>query len=325
MYAYYAETKLTVGREEHEDLLLHEVLLCIRGLCTTQSGSDELRDVAPSLLPALIKMVFDQERKGPSEFKTREIIFNLICRYNRLACVTTLTATVMHLKSASQDKKQDRVKEILGYLCDPLPTEEDAPPDFVLDMQTPRPYRIWHKEISNVTKEVFWIFMHHRNEIVVEEVSGDMDEDTFSERHFPHDRPPVPAAAWVGSVEWEATNYIAAHLNLVNGLIASLTERADRNTLRTHLRESGFERLMGGTLRLSKEKFYGVVHDALRTWVTAAAEDGRDTSLVRKGPFCSEQFASNPSCVGVAYLPELDLPSANFGGSRAVTNEGEWI
>ena len=41
---------------------------------------------------------------------------------------------------------------------------------------------------------------------------------------------------------------------------------------------------IGGSLRLCKEKFYGSVHDGLRTWVAAAADDGWDVRDVRYGP-----------------------------------------
>lgn len=66
-------------REEHEDLLLHEVLLCMRGLCTTERALIELSEVRSSLFPELLKMLFDEEKKGPSEYNTRGIIVSLLC------------------------------------------------------------------------------------------------------------------------------------------------------------------------------------------------------------------------------------------------------
>lgn len=41
---------------------------------------------------------------------------------------------------------------------------------------------------------------------------------------------------------------------------------------------------MGSVLRTCKEKFYSGVHDGLRAWVAAAAEDGWETRFVREGP-----------------------------------------
>ena len=106
----------------------------------------------------------------------------------------------------------------------------------------------------------------------------------YLSRHFPKTRPPVPAAPYIGGVEWDATNYIAGHLDLLNGLIASLPTAQDRNEVRGELRASGFEKCMGISLRTCKEKFYGAVHDCLRTWITAAAEDGWAIDDVRFGP-----------------------------------------
>ena len=168
-------------------------------------------------------------------------------------------------------------------------------------MHQSRPYRVWCKEIVNVTKEVFWIFLHHNNVIPldqntssadasnqcrdpVEEQNASEETESYASRHFPKTRAPVPAAPYIGGVEWDATNYIAGHLDLINGLIASLPTSQDRNGLRSELRASGFEKCMGASLRTCKEKFYGAVHDCLRTWITAAAEDGWAIEDVRFGP-----------------------------------------
>lgn len=73
-------------REEHEDQLLHEGLLCLKGLCTTERAMAELEKVADELFPALLGMVFDDEKRGPAEYTTRTIIVNILCRSNLLAC-----------------------------------------------------------------------------------------------------------------------------------------------------------------------------------------------------------------------------------------------
>lgn len=68
-------------REEHEDALLHEALLCLKGLCTTDLALQKLCEVESTLFPALLAMLFDKERKGPSEFNTRGIIVNMLCKF----------------------------------------------------------------------------------------------------------------------------------------------------------------------------------------------------------------------------------------------------
>jgi hypothetical protein len=66
-------------REEHEDQLLHETLLCLKGLCTTDKAMHELDKVANELFPALLGMLFDEEKKGPAEYATRTVIVNVLC------------------------------------------------------------------------------------------------------------------------------------------------------------------------------------------------------------------------------------------------------
>ncbi|KHJ30329.1 putative gtpase binding protein rid1 [Erysiphe necator] len=286
-------------REEHEDALLHEVLLCLKGLSTTELALKCLDKIQATLFPSLLSMLFDAEKKGPSEFTTRNIITSLLFTY---------------LKTASNSEREKRAKIVLSYLRDPEPCESQRPIGFVLEMRRPRPYRVWCKEVVNVTKEVFWIFLHNLNVITLPETThaekdftneinnttttatatatatthGSFELSTpsysYMTKHFPQERAPIPAAPYVGGVEWDATNYLASHLDLINGILASLSSPEERNKLREQMLVSGWEKCMGGTLRLCKEKFYGNVHAGLTCWVAAASEDGWNTSFVRCGP-----------------------------------------
>lgn len=266
--------------EDHEDTLLHEALLCLKALCTTSAALSHLTRIEGELFPALLKMLFDEEKKGPSEFTTRSIIINLL--FTQLSAV------------CPDETPSKRAERLLSYLRDPSPEEERQPVSFIANIYQNRPYRVWCKEVTNVTKEVFWIFLHHLNVIPLPKADPKSDDPfvekrtadprPYHQRHFPPPRPPVPAAPYVGGVEWDATNYLAAHLDLLNGLIASLPTVEARNQLRAELRASGFEKVMGGSLRTCKEKFYSSVHECLRTWVAAAAEDGWAYTPVREGP-----------------------------------------
>lgn len=308
-----------INREEHEDNLLHETLLCLKALCTTSVALQRLTAVESELFPALLSMLFDKEKKGPSEFTTRGIIINLI--------FTQLSTAV------STEDAAARSRRILSYLTDP--PEENQPLSFIANIYQSRPYRVWCKEISNVTKEVFWIFLHHLNVIPV--VESDKSTGPYRERHFPAPRPPVPAAPYVGGVEWDATNYLSAHIDLLNGLIAALPTPEDRNHLRDELRASGFEKVMGGTLRTCKEKFYSSVHDCLRTWVSAAVEDEWPHLPVREGPPSQESRSPPKSPLksprkGVLddKPPKLDLaidlpPSGAKAGPQPSDPIGNWL
>ncbi|KAI5922793.1 armadillo-type protein [Camillea tinctor] len=302
-------------REEHEDALLHENLLCLKALCTTALALQYLHSIQATLFPALLHMVFDPEKKGPSEFTTRNIITSVLFTY---------------IQSASPQDRPVRARTILNHLRDPEPDETKRPLDFVMGMRRERPYRVWCKEATSVTKEVFWIFLHHLNVVHLpqntssnqqpKEGAGSSDSSStnptapapadslsYMQAHFPQERPPVPAAPYVGGVEWDATNYLASHLDLLNAILACTPTAEERNALRGLMRISGWERCMGGSLRLCKEKFYPCVHDGLRTWVAAAVEDGWDARDVRYGP-----------------PPEPRSPAkrpANGGGGGAANNK----
>lgn len=227
---------------------------------------------------------------------------------------------------------------ILAYLADPQKPEDAQPVSFVLSMRQSRPYKVWCTEVSNVTKEVFWIFLHHLNVIPLPKKES-MNTDgttqtradgvttpgqTYAERFFPGDRPPVPAAPYIGGVEWDATTYMTSHLDLVNGLIASLLTREDRNQLRSELKTSGWEKMMGGTMRTCKEKFYCGVHSGLQNWIAAAEADGWDIDYVRYGPSKEEMAASSPKKspkkaepppqIG---LPIIQMPKLTLGLDRS--------
>ncbi|KPI43641.1 GTPase-binding protein rid1 [Cyphellophora attinorum] len=246
-------------REEHEDNLLHETLLCLKALCTTDLAMERFSQIEDEFFPCILAMLFDPEKKGPSEYTTRGVIISL------------LFAHLSAARSQLSGHLEARARKILKYLQDPVPDQSKETLEFVSQMHTSRPYRVWQKEVSNVTKEVFWIFLHHLN--VVPVLQNSNLELTYAEAHFPAPRPPHPAAPYVGGVEWDATQYLANHLDLMNGLIASVTSVEGRNELRDALKQSGFEKVMGGSLRTCKEKFYGGVHDGLKVWVRAAKVD----------------------------------------------------
>ena len=256
-------------------------------------------------------MLFDEEKKGPSEFITRSIIISLLFTY---------------LSTAPSHDLVSRAHTLLSYLRDPSKPEEAQPPGFIASMHHPRPYRVWCKEVVNVTKEVFWIFLHHLNIIPYPPEEGSDDPyANYTTTHFPRDRPPVPAAPYVGGVEWEATNYLAAHLDLLNGLIASLPSREERNALRQELKDSGFEKCMGGSLRTCKEKFYGSVHAGLTTWVGAAREDGWDVVFVREGPK-REEVRISPKKGKVEKAPRIEMPKFDLGGGTGRNvDDGDWL
>lgn len=306
---YYRIAKIE-WREEHEDNLLHETLLCLKGLCTTSLALQRLEQLESEFFPALLSMLFDPERKGPSEFATRAVIVSLL---------------FAHLSSAARSDSvaaQNRAQTILGFLRDPAPEEGKQPLDFVSQMHISRPYRVWCKEVVNVTKEVFWIFLHHLNVVPILEADESVG---YKQAHYPALRPPHPAAPYVGGVEWEATQYLATHLDLLNGIIAMTSSQGERNQLREELKQSGFEKIMGGSLRTCKEKFYGGVHDGLKCWVSAAKADGWFVEDVRAGPPRDNTSPrKSPSKKSADEAPKIAL-EVNMDDVRLPKVDDDWI
>ena len=299
-------------REEHEDSLLHETLLCLKALFTTSAALKQLEKVQKRLYPTLLNMLFDEERKGPSDFSTRNTIISLLLTY---------------LTSSPQSSLPSRARTLLSYLRDPSKPEEKRPPTFIATIYQSRPFRVWNNEIANVTKEVFWIFMHHFN-IMPVPPRDEKPGTSFVNMHFPRERPPVAAAPYIGGVEWEATSYLATHLDLLNAITASLPTVEERNELRKELRDSGFERCMGGHLRVCKEKFYGHVHAGLITWIGAANEDGWPYEDVRQGPPRDERKSPrktpSPKKKHVDKAPVLDMPKLDLG-VRIGKSDDAWL
>lgn len=286
-------------REDHEDTLLHELLRCLKGLCTTATALKQLKEISSTLYPALLAMLFDEEHKGPSEFTTRELIIEII---------------FTHISMASEAELESRATQLLKYLKDPVKEKESSTVPFILQMHQPRPYQVWCKEMTNVTKEVFWIFIHHLNVIPIPPAST--DGKSYAKTHFPGQRAIVPAAPYVGGVEWDATNYLATHIDLLNGLIASMPTREARNTLRQEFKVSGFEKLMGH-LRACNPKYYGAVHDSIKVWIGAALEDDWDVKPVRMGPGDGKSAVSSPVKQSpkkkAEPAPQIQAPKLDFG------------
>ena len=258
-------------------------------------------------------MLFDKERKGPSEFTTRGIIISLLFTY---------------LSTSPPDCMEVRAQTILSYLRDPSKPEDAQPPGFITSIYQPRPYRTWCNETVSVTKEVFWIFLHHMN--IVPYPSDLNEAASYATRHFPGERPPVPAAPYIGGVEWDATNYLATHMDLLNGLVASLQTVEERNALRRELKDSGFEKCMGASLRTCKVKFYGAVHAGLTTWIGAAREDGWDVKTVKECP-PQEGTVRTPSPRKRKHEepPKLDMPKLDLGvagaGKKSAFDDAGWL
>jgi len=225
------------------------------------------------------------------------------------------------LAAAEPAEHVSRTRSLLLHLSDPKGVADEKPLEFITQMHQARPYTLWCKEVNNVSKEVFWIFMHHSNVITAADVLE--DHRPYHKRHFPSAHAPMAAAPHSGSVECDATKYISAHMDLMNALIALLPTREERNTFRNELKVSGFERMMGSRLRLCRDKYYAVVHESIATWIAAAGEDGWPTANVSRGPPQADNGATSTS--GGSGAPKLELPKLDLGIDHGKKEDDAWL
>ncbi len=239
-------------RDDDDDCLLSDLLGCLKSLCTSDRGLLALGSVATEILPTLVDFLFSE--KGPAEFSTRQSIM----------CILDA-----HLEG-DFGLRHTRAEQILSYLADPLKPLSERHPDFMEAAYTPRPYKRWVAELERVCRDVFWIFLHSSNMIDV------LDSEQLSKMNR---GAPVVPQGFVGGVEWEATHYMASYIRLINSILASLHE-SERRLLRTEMKRSQFETIMGQKLRKASTKFYGHLHEELTIWVSNAAHDRWNVSSI---------------------------------------------
>ncbi|BFZ60573.1 hypothetical protein YB2330_001612 [Saitoella coloradoensis] len=266
--------------EQHDDQLLHEVLLCLKALCTVQRAVGLLLSASKTLIPKLTDFLFS--KKQPAEYEDRRVIIELI--------------TTFLLSHATLDSRHSAARTLLSHLSDP-PTPSSKIPLFLEAAHTPRPFKHrWCQEMGAVTRDVFWVWSHSSNIIQPTPLEPsiwtnlDYQDRTLAEKEA-KTAAELPSG-FVGSPEEGACSYMAAMVRLLNLLIASYAEprvsaaeqRMQRHGLRIQLRDSGMEKIMGSALRRANAKYYKGLHAGLSHWVAMAWLDEWSASTVSHGP-----------------------------------------
>ena len=84
-------------------------------------------------------------------------------------------------------------------------------------------------------------------------------------------------------MEWCATEYLTAHLAVLNALLAGVGERDERVRIRRDLRNCGFEGIMGRKLRKASREYYPGLHGELQRWCWDGHRDGWRVLDVARG------------------------------------------
>ena len=81
-------------------------------------------------------------------------------------------------------------------------------------------------------------------------------------------------------------------------------------------------------MRLCKEKFYGSVHDGLRTWVAAAAADEWPIKDVRYGPPPEARSPKKTASAGQnkgGIAPKIEIPKLDLGLEKGQPARDAWL
>ncbi|CDR99391.1 hypothetical protein [Sporisorium scitamineum] len=245
--------------EQHDDMLLHELLRCFVVLSTTEVGRDAQASQAPRPFRQLVDLLFSD--KKPGDLSTRKLMIDML-------------AILLDLQlPASQSHSQSSLNYLLELLQNPSDPAKDSMVDFMKQTHAPRPFKTYILEVSCVCRDYFWIFCHSQNFFWrFEELQDKIDSIQG---------PKVPGGM-TGGVEFEAMSYVTAHLKLINAIAGALVQikshqlpRPTMTALEFHssLFASGVERVLA-TLRRASQHHYPTMHLEVARYMCLARQAG---------------------------------------------------
>ncbi|KAJ1032461.1 hypothetical protein NDA16_000485 [Ustilago loliicola] len=187
--------------EQHDDMLLHELLRCFVALSTTEVGRQALASQAPRPFRELVDLLFSEKR--PGDLSTRKLMIELL-------------AILLDLQlPASQSHTQSSLNYLLQLLQNPSDPAKESVVDFIKQTHTSRPFKTYVVELGTICRDYFWIFCHSQNRYWrFEELQDRIDSI----------RGPKVPGGMTGGVEFEAMSYISVHLRLINSIATILSQ-----------------------------------------------------------------------------------------------------
>ena len=285
--------------EQHDDMLLHELLRCFVVLSTTEVGREALASQAPRPFRQLVDLLFSE--KKPGDLSTRKLMVEML-------------SILLDLQlPASQSHSRSSLNYLLDLLQNPADPAKASIVEFIAQTHTARPFKTYVLEVSCVCRDYFWIFCHSHNfywrfqelEDRIDSIQG----------------PKVPGGM-TGGVEFEAMAYVTAHLRLVNAIASVLAQvkphqlpKPSMSAKEFHaaLFASGFERVLA-TLRRSSQRHYPTTHLEVARYMFLASKAGFVL------PYHLTDWFESPKVKSVPLLPPLQplampeqLPPAKEG------------
>ncbi|KAF7312586.1 Drf-GBD domain-containing protein [Mycena indigotica] len=278
--------------EQHDDQVLHELLRCFKGLCTSEIGCMALRSSCPAPFFQLVSLLYSD--KKPGDVATRQLIVDLILTLFELYPSSALPAIGSGRHSNSGPRREawetasttsnlitlpapykNLFSFIRALLLTPAPRAAEAPEtpvsphEFIESLHRPRIYKTYLQELSDVCRDYFWVFCHPNNAIWI---LNETDETKV-------EKPRAPGGM-TGGVEFEAMGYFTTHLKLVNAVCKiaadlNLPKEDDHSAYQLHadLFLSGFERIILIS-RKASTTYYPTLHLELARYVAHAGRAG---------------------------------------------------
>ncbi|SJX61006.1 uncharacterized protein SRS1_12194 [Sporisorium reilianum f. sp. reilianum] len=282
--------------EQHDDMLLHELLRCFVVLSTTEVGRAALASQAPRPFRPLVELLFSD--KKPGDLATRKLMVDML-------------AILLDLQlPAHQAHAHSSLNYLLALLHNPADPARDSVVDFIKQTHTLRPFKTYVLEVSCVCRDYFWIFCHSQNLFW-----------RFDELHDRIDaiRGPKVPSGMTGGVEFEAMAYVTAHLRLVNAIASVLVQtkphqlpRPAMSALEFHesLFASGVERVLA-TLRRASQRHYPTTHLEVARYMCLARQAGYAL------PYHLTDWIEGSRLECAPLLPPLQLPPIPTAGAAA--------
>ncbi|QRV90145.1 GTPase-binding protein rid1 [Ceratobasidium sp. AG-Ba] len=263
--------------EQRDDILLHETLRCFKALSTSSIGCFALRSSVPTPFVQLVSLLYSD--KKPGDICSRQLIVDMLLILFEIypsappsvpprpgsAAGRTATPPPQYTLPAPHTTLYSLIRALLLTPA-PLPSESPSAPvsphAFIQSLHTPRIYKTYLQELSDVCRDYFWVFCHPQNTIWL---LAKVDEVKV-------ERPRAPGGM-TGGVEFEAMSYLTMHLKLVNSIsrIAAESKLPPSDEMSAHrwhsdLFASGFERILA-TARKASTTYYPTLHLEIARYV----------------------------------------------------------
>ncbi|KAF5327237.1 hypothetical protein D9619_004768 [Psilocybe cf. subviscida] len=285
--------------EQHDDQVLHELLRCFKALSTSSIGCFALRSSCPTPFVQLVALIYSD--KKPGEVATRQLIAELLLILFDLYPPSALPAGhkvnngSLFIPGGSRPREpwQSQASVVTSNLISlpaphksifslirallltpaPPPSESPGAPvsphAFIESLHTPRIYKTYLQELSDVCRDYFWVFCHPNNTIWL---LSETNENSV-------EKPRAPGGM-TGGVEAEAMGYFTTQLRLVNAISKSveglnLAKEHEHSAYRFHtdLFLSGFERIILIS-RKASTTYYPILHLELARYIAYATRAG---------------------------------------------------